>query len=44
MPVLRRVYIVQPVTPHMRAVSLIGHATYYTAGRKIMEGDLWHHS
>lgn len=44
MPVLRRVYLVQPVTPHMRVVSLAEHVTYCPAGRKIMEGDLWHHS
>lgn len=42
MPLLKRVSIPQPVIPHMLVVSLIGHATCYTAGGTVMEGDLWH--
>ena len=42
MPLLKRVSTLQPVTPCMLAASLIGHATYYAAGRTVREGDLWH--
>lgn len=37
MPVLRRVYIVHPVTPHMQVISLTGHATPTT----LLEEESW---